>query len=103
MRPWPPAGTPHEWVGARKGDGCLHRRARQVRILSKDIINRIAVIDTAQHGIDRHPGAADDRGTAHELLIDDDLCVTRGTIALGTVHNVAAQPADIEFYRGRQF
>src|SRR5438128_6931761 len=78
--PGPAARASDQWMGPCIDDGRLQGVAREIGILSKNGVDRIAVLDTAENRIDGHPSAADDGRPALDLLIHNDERVPRGTV-----------------------
>lgn len=54
------------------GHRSFHCVSSNIRIVRQDVCVRVAMLDAAKHGINRHPRAANDRRAALDGSIDND-------------------------------
>jgi hypothetical protein len=77
VRPRATARAPNQWMSLCIGDGGFDRFPRQVWIIAKNVVNALAMLDPAQHSIDRHPGALNYGRSPFDGFIDDNRCIAR--------------------------
>ncbi len=83
--------------------GKYHRRVqgvgRDVRVVSHDILDPVAIIDPSKDGIDTDPSASNNRRSAKDTFVTDNVGVARRAVTIGARHGVAYQTAEIHLDR----